>query len=298
MAASTSVLVTSGRGGPHARLVCIARDGHALAHHVLFVRGLDLTEAVDDRRRILQREAEEPFAQVERELPRGSRHRPQVALRLEHDRQPGAASTQRVEELLVLTLVATHRPSRKHRGDERLELPERQDRHDAALCRGFRRREAVTVPVFTAGISFANEQDLAARHVARHDHEDRLLLIDSGQIEQVAVLPVLVFHVVRVHANWRAPEDRQRVRRELFHHTCATCFEVVLKRTGPGGGRYEKRDEQGGKERFSQHVGGILPLSASSRRPWGTVRAVYRYSAGFRRKPRADPVQSRRIVGS
>ena len=61
-------------------------------------------------------------------------------------------------------------------------------------CR-FRGREAVALPVLATRIGFADEQDLFARAVAGHQDEDGLGLIDAGEIEEIAVLPVLVVDV-------------------------------------------------------------------------------------------------------
>ena len=91
-------------------------------------------------------------------------------------------------------------------------------------------RQAVAVPVLAARVGLAHEQHLLARLVARHQHEDRVFLIDAGQIEQVAVLPVFVVDVGRVHARRRAPEDRHRVGPEPLCHPGAAGLEVVLQR--------------------------------------------------------------------
>jgi hypothetical protein len=50
-------------------------------------------------------------------------------------------------------------------------------------------------PLLARRVAVLHEQQLALRLVPRHQHEDRVLLRQAGQVVQVAVLPVLVVDV-------------------------------------------------------------------------------------------------------
>ena len=70
--------------------------------------------------------------------------------------------------------------------------------------------------------------------VARHQHQHRVRLIDARQVEEVAVLPVLVVDVARVDAGGGAPENGERVGAQPFHDPRPAGLKVVLKGTGRG----------------------------------------------------------------
>jgi hypothetical protein len=68
-------------------------------------------------------------------------------------------------------------------------------RGDSRLCRRLRGREQVAVPVLAPRIWRPDEQDLAPRPVPRHQHEHGFGLRHARQVEEIAVLPVLVVDV-------------------------------------------------------------------------------------------------------
>ena len=280
MAASTSYSVLAGGRRAHAGPMRLARDGHALAQHVLLVGGLDLAQVGDDRRRIRHGEPEEALAELRRELGRGAGRRRKIELRFEQHREPGAAVGQRLEELRVLGGGDSLTALGEHRGDERLELVGRHDRLDAACRRGLGRRQAVPVPVLAAGVRLAHEEHFLAGLVARHQHEDRVFLIDAGQVEQVAVLPVLVVDVGGEDALRRAPEDGDGIGAETFQGAGPPRLEIVLKRAGQGRQRDEPQ-QQGARENRA-YFAHDLPRIVPEFPPFTGHRAVF---AGKERRP-------------
>jgi hypothetical protein len=93
-------------------------------------------------------------------------------------------------------------------------------------------------------VGLPHEKDLFAGLVAGHQHEDRFLLIDAGEIEQTAVLAVLVVHIERVDASRCAPEDGECVGPELLHRASPTGFQILLKWTGCDRRWDEQRDRE------------------------------------------------------
>ena len=68
--------------------------------------------------------------------------------------------------------------------------------------------------------------------VAGHQHQDRAVLRDAGQVVEVAVLAVLVVDVERVALGRRAPEDEHRLRAEALHDARAPGRQVVAELAG------------------------------------------------------------------
>jgi len=122
-------------------------------------------------------------------------------------------------------------------GHESLELIRRQHGVDPALRRGLGWREDVPVPVLPARVGFTHEKHLATGGAARHHHQDGVFLVDPGQVQQIAVLPVFVLDVIRVDPDWRTPEDRQRVRSQPFHGARVARLQIILERPGRHRGR-------------------------------------------------------------
>ena len=56
-------------------------------------------------------------------------------------------------------------------------------------------REAMAFPVLAPRVGLADEQDFAPAGISRHQHQNRLRLIDARQIQEVALLAVLVIDV-------------------------------------------------------------------------------------------------------
>src|SRR5262249_18710366 len=88
----------------------------------------------------------------------------------------------------------------------------------------------------------------------RHEDEDRLFLIDASEVQQVAVLPVLVVDVRRIDAGRRAPRDKDRLGAERFHRTRSPCgkigdeFRRAPGRGNPTGKGQPPGDDEGGDE--------------------------------------------------
>ncbi len=106
-------------------------------------------------------------------------------------------------------------------------------------------------------IPILDEEDLAPRGVAGHQHEDRLLFGHAGEVIEVAVLAVLVAHVERVVPHRRAEEDQHRVGPETLHHACTSGLQVVAVLAGARGRRRDQHHErEHGEPRGSgPHVG-------------------------------------------
>ena len=253
-----------------------ARDGHALAQHVLLVGRLDLAQVGENRRRVHHVEPEEALAELCRELGRGPRGPREVELRLEEHRELRAAVGQRLEEPRRLSGRTSLGAFREHGGHERLELIRGHDRLDAGRGRGLLGRQAVPVPVLSPCVRLAHEEHFLAGLVARHQHEDRVFLIEAGEVEQVAVLPVLVLDVGREDPHRRAPEDGDGVRTEAFHGARAPRLEIVLKRTAQCRPRDQQHQQSTGEDRacFAHDCGAHCTR----------IAAVYRPSGGVRRK--------------
>ena len=117
----------------------------------------------------------------------------------------------------------------EHGRDERLELVAAQHGPDAGQLRGLGARQQASVPVLPFRIPLGDEEDLAPRGVARHQHEDRVLLEQAGQVIEVAVLPVLVVDVERVVALGGAEQHGHRVGPEALHHARAAGRQVVAE---------------------------------------------------------------------
>ena len=96
-------------------------------------------------------------------------------------------------------------------------------------ARRLARRQRAAGPMLLRRIPLLDEQNLAPRRVAGHQHQDRVLLRQTGQVVQVAVLPVFVVDVERVALRRRAPEDQHRVGAETFHHARAARLEIVAE---------------------------------------------------------------------
>ena len=208
----------------------------ALLHHRLLVRRLDLAQVRDHRPAVDEGDVQEAVAGLGGELVGRRQRRRGRRTRTERQGQPGAVGADGVEERVELVghlvaLAAVHLPV-EHRGDEGLELAGVVDGRDAALRRGLFLGEDVAVPVLAPRIGLADEQDLLARAVAGHQHEDGLLLGHAGQIEQVAVLAELVVDVERVDPGRGAPHDGQRLGAELLHQPRPPRRQVVLEGTG------------------------------------------------------------------
>ena len=236
MAASTSYSKRPGPRRPHPGLVGVAGDRRALLHHAQLVRRLHLPQVRQDAPRVGHADVEEPLARLVGELERLRQRSRRRRRRAQRQRQAGAAGGHGREEGRVLLRLRQPRRAerrlREHRGQERLELAAVVDGRDAAFGGRFVLGQDVAVPVLAPGVRLGHEQDLALRFVAGHQHQDGVWLGDAGQIQEVAVLTVLVVDVEREHARGRAPHDRQRLRRQPLHHPRAPGLEVVLQRAG------------------------------------------------------------------
>ena len=142
--------------------------------------------------------------------------------------------------------------------------------------RRFGRREAVAIPVFAPRVRLAHEEELL-RVAARHQHEDGVLLVDAGEIEQVALLPEFVIDVGREHPCGRTPEDRDRVRTEALGDARPARFQVVLEWT---------RTDQAGERQAEQHEG-CRKQSISKMHDW---RAFYQKGRRLPAARRCSPV--------
>ena len=108
--------------------------------------------------------------------------------------------------------------------------------------------------------SASRTNSISVRSVARHQHEDRVLLVEPGEVEQVAVLPILVVDVERIDRGGALQKIAIDAGSELIHRFGPTLLEVVLK--GAGGGHPGREQgtprETHENERLLGHGGQIL----------------------------------------
>ncbi len=224
------VLELARGGSAHARAVRLARDLDTPPEDVLFERRLRLSQLVEDGRGILDAEPEETLAH-----PGGKGHcrpcrRRQISLALEQQSQPGTVFGARRQETRVLPVVPGWGwgAAREQACKKSFELPGPHHCLYAAPGGGFLRRENVPFPMLAPRIGIPDEQDLPAGFVARHEHEDGLLLIDAREVEQVAVLPVFVADAQGVETGRGAPENREGLRPQSSHRPRPARVQVVL----------------------------------------------------------------------
>ena len=87
----------------------------------------------------------------------------------------------------------------------------RVDGSDPTLFGGFLAGKQMTRPMFLCRIRRLDEEDFFALLISRHDHEYRVRLIDSGEVEKIAVLAVLVIDVVGVDPLGSAEQNQHRI---------------------------------------------------------------------------------------
>ena len=241
-------MVAFGPCRAHAGDVRFRRNVDALAQELLLVGRLDLTQRVNGRRHVDHSRADQALARAIRERVFVAQRFVHCGRRLETKRQPRRPLVERAEESIVIDVVATfvHRkavgPAVEHRCQERVELRREKDRLDAGPCaRLFLAQETADV-VLDPRVGRRDEQDLAAAWTAGQQNEDGLGLLDTGQIEKIAVLPVFVVDVPRVHAMRCAPQDRHRAVAQRRHQARPAGLQVLAQRGHLGIGLRRHRD--------------------------------------------------------
>ena len=225
------VLVPAWTRGAHARAMGGARDLDAAPEDLLLERRLHLAQPVHEGAGVLHGHAEIALAHPRGE-EEGRLQGIRQARRGEREVESGPPLPQRLEKRVVFAGLRAPRhavgPLREGSTHESIELGSVVHGGDAALRGHLFLREDVALPVLVAGVSRPREQDLLLRLVPGHEDEDRVLLVDAGEVEKVAVLPVLVVHVQGVEARGRAPHDEHGVGPQLLHEPRAPGLEVVL----------------------------------------------------------------------
>ena len=172
----------------------------------------------------------------------------------EDEREARAAGLERVEERVVLAAplraALAGRLAVHQAGQERVQLRGEAHLVDAACVLGLLLREQVALAVLAARVGVAHEQDALLRLVPGQQHERRAFLVDPRQVEHVAVLPVLVVDVPRVHLDGRAPVDEQAVGTDRLHHPRAPRAQVVLQLAAS---RERSRDQKPRRQPRSSH---------------------------------------------
>ena len=133
-------------------------------------------------------------------------------------------------------------PAVEHRRQERVELRREQDRLDAGPCARLVLAEEPADVVLDLRVGRRDEQELAAARTAGQQNEDGLGLLDTGQIEEIAVLPVFVVDVPRIHAGRRTPQDRHRAIAQRRHQARPAGLQILAERGHLGIGLCRYRD--------------------------------------------------------
>ena len=235
--------------GSHARHLCLAGDLHALGQDLLFVRSLHRAEPVEDRRSVRHLKADIAIADPPGEFQL-RRERLVDRAAAQREGHPSASRRQRTVERRGVHRfgVAADRCPHQQAGDHFVELARPEDAVDTCLCFRLVLREERAGPLLSCRVAILDEQQLAPRLVARHQHEDGAFLRQARQVIEVAVLAVLVIDVERVPLRWRAPQDQHRVGPELFHHARSPRLEVVGELAGARAGGDREREEQEGRD--------------------------------------------------
>ena len=112
-------------------------------------------------------------------------------------------------------------------GQDLVDVGDRKGVVGAVVARGALGPGAPAVPGLARRIAIAHEQDVFALRTARHQHRDGLGLVETGEIEEVAVGPVGVFDVVVAHAHGRGGHDGDRIAAHLLQQRAAAPLEFL-----------------------------------------------------------------------
>ena len=206
-------------------------------------------------------------------------------------------------ELLVRLLlsqpIAAAGEQRRHERVEDLGAALRVDISDTASRRHFGRREDVAVPQLSLRIALSHEQKLFPGSRAGNEDQNALFLRNTGEVQEVALLAVLVVGVARIHARRRAPHHEHGFGTERGHRLRAAGGQIgrvltsAAERRHLAGDRIKPPDREGDRdhqhqqERSSHQVprepndgivaklggGGQTPSSG----PAGTSRIAHRH---------------------
>jgi hypothetical protein len=100
--------------------------------------------------------------------------------------------------------------------------------------------------VFAPRIRLAHEQKFFVRAVARHEHQHRVGLCETGQVIEIAVLPVFVVDIARVNPRRGAEHDQHRLGRHLLQQSCPSSLQILLQIVGGDRCRAEQTGHQQG----------------------------------------------------
>src|SRR5262245_56695005 len=113
------------------------------------------------------------------------------------------------------------------------------DRRDPAFGSSVFLIQQLPIPMLTRRISWFDEESLALRLVARHQHQNSSGLIDTRQVKQIAVLSKLIVDIAGVVLFLRAPQNQDGVVPKSFHEACAASLQIIGQLTGKS--RQKKR---------------------------------------------------------
>ena len=213
--------------------------------HLALVRRFHETQVREDLRHVGHGETDETIPNLPGELERRRQRIVDATVRIEHEPHAGPSRRERIEEARRLLRADRPGPAAvEHRGHERLELAARQDGLDTGSGPGLLRAEKRPGPMFLGGIAILDEQNLAARLVARHQDQHRVGLRDAGQVIKVAVLAVFVVHVIRIAGRRRTPENQHRLGAQTIHDARPAGGQIVAELAGPRGRSRRERDDQ------------------------------------------------------
>ena len=248
---------------------------------------LDLAQAPDDRRRVHDLQPRHALAHALGVVVGLRQLLLHAGAAAEDEREPGPAGLERVEEGVVLARVLGQPLARGPGGSSgspgtpsssEAKRTSSTPLASCASCLVSRCPCAVLAP----RVGVAHEQDALLRLVAGQQHERRAFLVDAGQVQQVAVLAVLVVDVAREDARGRAPVDEHALGADRLHHARAAGLAGR-----PAARRRQRHRRQEARSSRARHTRSIESppgrraysgLARSRRQPRpGGVRPVLRF---------------------
>ena len=136
--------------------------------------------------------------------------------RLQHTIIERAVHAERVVETVT---------SRQKRRELRVEFADRERDVRAELLHRAFDAGARPIPHFALGITRSHEEHHRMFGMFRQQHEDALGLVESGEVEHVAVGAEVVFDVVVAHRDGGRRNDRTRVRAHGFEKLRSSLLE-------------------------------------------------------------------------
>src|ERR1700722_9525515 len=113
-------------------------------------------------------------------------------------------------------------------GQNLVDIGDRKGVVSAVILNCARGTGALAVPDLALAITLAHKQDVFRRPTPGDQHRHRLRLVKAGQVEEIAVLPVVVLDVVVPLPRWCRRQDRDRIAAHQPHQLRAPARELAL----------------------------------------------------------------------